>query len=100
MDKVYFGDFHEYVIGQINDIEHIDLESYTTEWFLIRYLKKITKLTIEGNLEPRRIEGQMRSLIRFYVDNIDENSELGDRCIKIHNKYRATILKQQSSKYN
>ena len=100
MDKIYFGDFHEYVTGQINDIEHIDLESYTTEWFLIRYLKKITKLTIAGNLEHRSIEGPMRSLIRFYVDNIDENSELGERCIKIHNKYRATILKQQSSKYN
>ena len=100
MNKIYFGDFHEYVTDQINDIEHIDLESYTTEWFLIRYLKKITKLTIEGNLEYRRIEGPMRSLIRFYVDNIDENSELGERCIKIHNKYRATILKQQSSKYN
>jgi len=100
MKKIYVGDFHLYVVEHIKDLEHPDLESYTTEWFLIRYLKKITKLTIAGNLEYSRIEGPMRSLIRFYVDNIDEQSELGERCIKIHNKFRAVILKQQSSKYS
>jgi hypothetical protein len=100
MNKIYVGDFHEYVTEQIRDLENPDLESYTTEWFLIRYLKKITKVTIEGNLEYTRIEGPMRSLIRFYVDNVDESSELGERCIKIHNKFRSIILKQQSSKYS
>lgn len=100
MKKIYFGDFHLFVVQQIKDIEKTDIESYTTEWFLIRYLKKITKLTIAGNLENSRIEGVMRALIRFYVDNVDERSELGERCIKIHNKYRATILKQQTSKYS
>ena len=100
MKKIYFGDFHEYVVDQIKDIERVEIESYTTEWFLIRYLKKITRLTVAGNLENTRIEGLMRALIRFYVDNVDERSELGERCIKIHSKYRATILKQQTSKYS
>lgn len=100
MKKIYFGDFHNYVVEHISDLEGPDLESYTTEWFLVRYLKKITKITIEGNLEYTRVEGSMRSLIRFYVDNVEDPSELAERCIKIHNKYRATILKQQSSKYS
>jgi hypothetical protein len=100
MKKVYFGDFHDYVMEHINDIQNPDLESYTTEWFLLRYLKKITKVTIEGNLDYMRVEGPMRALIRFYVDNIDESSDLADRCIKIHTKYKAAILKQQSSKYS
>ncbi len=100
MRIVYFGDFHLYVMEHIKEIEKEDIESYTTEWFLIRYLKKITKLTIEGNLEYSRVEGPMRSLIRFYVDNIDEQSELAERCIKIHNKYRALLRKKQSSKYS
>lgn len=100
MKKIYFGDFHHYVLEHIKEIESADIESYTTEWFLVRYLKKITKITIEGNLEYSRVEGSMRSLIRFYVDNIDEQSEIAERCIKIHNKYRTTILKQQSSKYS
>jgi hypothetical protein len=100
MKKIYFGDFHQYVTNHIKDIENPDLESYTTEWFLVRYLKKITKITIEGNLEYSRVEGTMRSLIRFYVDNVDESSELGERCIKIHNEYRSLLRKKQSSKYS
>ncbi len=100
MKEIYFGDFHDYVLEHIRDIEGPDLESYTTEWFFIRYLKKITKITIEGNLKYTRVEGPMRSLIRFYVDNIEEQSELGERFIKIHNKYRALLLRKQSSKYS
>ncbi len=100
MKKIYFGDFHNYVNEHIKEINYDEIEPYTTEWFLLRYLKKITKITVEGNLEYSRVEGSMRSLIRFYVDNIEEPSELAERCIKIHHKYRATILKQQSSKYS
>lgn len=98
MKTFYFGDFHEYVVGQIKELESIEIESHSTEWFLIRYLKKISKVTIEGNLEYSRVEGLMRALIRFYVDNIDEHSDLGDRCIKIHDKFRATLRQQQTSK--
>jgi hypothetical protein len=100
MRQIYFGDFHDYVLEHIKDIESNELDSYTTEWFLVRYLKRITKVTIAGNLEHSRVEGLMRSLIRFYVDNVEEQSDLGERCLKIHNKYRTTIRKQQSSKYS
>lgn len=99
MKKIYFGDFHHYVIEQIKDIEDIEIEPYSMEWFLIRYLRKITKVTVEGNLEYTRVEGLMRGLIRFYVDNIDEHSDLGDRCLKIHDKYRATLRHQQTAKH-
>ena len=100
MKKIYFGHFHEYLVEQIKDIERTEIEPHTIEWFLVRYLKKIAKVTVVGNLENTRVEGLMRALIRFYVDNIDERSDLGERCIKIHNKYRATILQQQTSKYS
>ncbi len=98
MRKIYFGDFRIYVLGQIKEMQKVEIEAYTTEWFLIRYLNKITKIT-EGSLEYTRVEGPMRSLIRFYVDNIEEKSELGERCIKIHNEYRNLLRKKQSSKY-
>lgn len=100
MKKIYFGDFHQFVLEHIKAIEKTDVESYTTEWFLLRYLKKITKITVAGNLEYSSLEGPMRSLIRFYIDNIDEHSDLGDRCLKIHDQYRTVIRKNQSSKYN
>ena len=98
MRKIYFGDFRVYVIEHIKEIQKNEIEAYTTEWFLIRYLKRITKVT-EGRCEYTRVEGPIRSLIRYYVDNIDEQSELGDRCRKIHEQYRKILLEKQSSKY-
>tara|TARA_R110000782_G_scaffold13730_13_gene40328 strand:- start:2786 stop:3085 length:300 start_codon:yes stop_codon:yes gene_type:complete len=99
MKKIYFGDFRLYVIKHIKEIEKTEIESYTTEWFLIRYLKKITKVA-DGNIEYNIVEGPIRSLIRFYVDNIDEKTELGDRCKKIHLEYRKLLRQKQSSKYS
>lgn len=98
MHKIYFGDFHTYVSGHIRDIQRHEIEAYTTEWFLIRYLKKIAKVTA-GRTESFRVEGPVRSMIRFYVDNIDAKSELGNRCKKIHNEYRKLLYQKQSSKY-
>ena len=98
MRKIYFGDFRHYVMGHIKEIQKLEVEAYTLEWFLLRYLKKITKVA-EGNKEYIYIEGSIRSLIRFYVDNVDENSELGERCIKIHQEYRKLLRENQSSKY-
>ena len=98
MRKIYFGDFRVYVIEHIKEIQQNEVEAYTIEWFMIRYLKKITKVT-EGRTEYTKVEGPIRSLIRFYVDNIDEQSELGERCRKIHEQYRKLLLEKQSSKY-
>ena len=99
MRKIYFGDFRVYVLGHIKEIQKAEIDAYTTEWFLIRYLNKITKVT-DGSIEYIHVEGPIRSLIRFYVDNIDEKSELGERCKKIHSEYRKLLRNKQSSKYN
>lgn len=99
MRKIYFGDFQLYVKEHIKEIQKDEIGAYTIEWFLIRYLKKITRVT-EGTKEYIHVEGPIRSLIRFYVDNIDEQSELGDRCKKIHEEYRKLLREKQSSKYN
>jgi len=37
----------------------------------------------------------MRSLIRFYVDNIEESSDMGERCIAIYEQYRKTLRENQ-----
>ncbi len=98
MRKIYFGDFRLFVLGHIKEIQKVEIEAYTTEWFLLRYLRKITKVT-EGSKEYILVEGSVRSMIRFYVDNIDEESDLGDRCKKIHNEYRKLLREKQSPKY-
>lgn len=99
MRKIYFGDFQLYIKEHIKEIQKDEIEAYTIEWFLVRYLKRISKVT-EGKKEYTFVEGPVRSLIRFYVDNIDEQSELGERCRKIHHEYRKLLREKQSSKYN
>ena len=86
MREVYFGEFRLIVIAHIREIAALNPQSHTTEWFLLNYLKRIAQ-----NANPPaargRVENCMRGLIRFYVDNIEENSPLGERCRSIHAAY-------------
>ena len=86
MREVYFGEFRLIVIEHIREIEALNPRIHTIEWFLLKYLKRIAQ-----NANPPASRGQMencmRGLIRFYVDNIEENSPLGERCRSIHAAY-------------
>ena len=64
----------------------MNYESDSIEWFLLKYLRRIVNAT-EGDNAPGRVEGA----IRFYIDNLDEQSELVDHCIKIYEAYRKTL---------
>ena len=90
MREIYFGDFRIYVIEHIKAIEAQNPEYQSTEWFLLRYLSKIEKSS-NSLTTPDKVEGCMRGLIRFYVDMIDEDSALGDRCKKVYAEYRKTL---------
>lgn len=95
MREIYFGDFRAFVIQHIKKIEKLDYEADSIEWFLLRYLRRLVKST-EINDAPGRVEGTMRSLVRFYIDNIDPQSELGDQCMKIYEEYRKTLRNSQT----
>ena len=92
--ELYLGDFRVFVIERIRLIEQQEFESHSTEWFLLKYLRRIVKTT-EAPIRAGRIAGAVRALMRFYIDNVDEHSELGDQCIKIYNEYRKTIRTRQ-----
>ena len=96
MREIYFGDFRSYVIQHIRHIDTIDYEIDSIEWFLLKYLRRVVAST-ESESGPGRVEGCMRSLVRFYVDNIDERSELGDQCMKIYDEYRKTLRHSQTT---
>ena len=96
MRTVYFGDFRVYVIGHIKAIETQNPEYQSTEWFLLRYLSRLEKRS-NPPTTAGKVEGCIRGLIRFYVDMIDEDSELGDRCKKIYAKYRETLRYSQEN---
>lgn len=86
MREVYFGEFRLIVIEHIRDIEALNPPSYTTEWFLLKYLRRIAQHA-NPPASRGRMNNCMRGLIRFYVDNIEENSPLGARCRSIHAAY-------------
>ena len=97
MREIYFGDLRVYVREHIKQIETANFELDSTEWFLLRYLRRLVK-SMESGDGPGRVEGSMRSLVRYYVDNIAEKSELGDRCMKIYDEYRKTLRSSQTKK--
>ncbi len=96
MREIYFGDFRIYVIEHIKAIEAQNPEYQSTEWFLLRYLSKIEKSS-NPPTTPGKVEGCMRGLIRFYVDMIDEDSALGDRCKNVYAEYRKTLRFSQDN---
>ena len=95
MKDIFFGDFRKFVIQYVILIDKQSFDVDSIEWFLLKYLRRVVK-----NTEPEdaagRVESSMRSLMRFYVDNIDEKSETGDHCIKIYEEYRKTLRHSQT----
>jgi hypothetical protein len=84
--EIYFDELRMIVIQHIREIEASDPENQSIEWYLLKYLKRITKNTLPPTI-PGRMENSMRGFIRFYVDNIDEQSVLGERCRNIYDAY-------------
>jgi len=96
MREIYFGDLRIMVNGYIRQIDDNNPETHSAEWFLLKYLKRIVK-TAEPPARPGQVEGAVRSLVRFYVDNIDEKSELGRICVNIYDQYRKILRDTQAS---
>jgi hypothetical protein len=94
MRNIYFDSLRVMVCEYTKQISKTDPESHSTEWFLLKYLKRIEKKT-QPPSSIGQVEGTIRSMVRFYVDNIDEKSELGDICVKIYNEHRKVLREYQ-----
>ena len=90
MAEIYFDELRLIVIRHIREIEAMEPEHQSTEWYLLKYLNRITK-NITLPTTAGRMENCMRGFIRFYVDNIDEQSLLGERCRNIYDVYKKTL---------
>lgn len=94
MREIYFDDLRLMVAGYIREIDNTSPQNSSIEWFLLRYMKRIVKAT-ESPAQSGRVEGTVKALVRFYVDNIDEKSETGRICINIYEQYRKTLRDSQ-----
>ncbi len=90
MSEIYFGDFRIVIIEHIREIESQTPEFQSTEWFLLKYLRRIEKNTNSPS-SIGEMENSIRALVRFYVDTIEKKSPLGDRCVRIYEEYRKTL---------
>lgn len=97
MKEVYFGDFRTFVIQQMKELEKTDYELDSVEWFLLKYLRRVVQSSEAETNAYGKVEGSMRALVRFYIDNIDEHSELGDQCVTIYENYRKTLRESQTT---
>ena len=94
MPDVYFGDFRNVVLNHYREIMAENPGYQSTEWFLLRYLRRVEKNTSPPTT-PEKVENSMRAFIRFYVDMIDEKSPLAERCIKIYEEYKKTLRERR-----
>ena len=94
--KVYFGDFHVLVCEHQREIQQQDPEAYSPEWFLLRYLTRIMKAT-QGTAELWQVQSSINSLVRFYLDNIEQDSEHGRMCQSIYLAFRKTMKENRES---
>jgi hypothetical protein len=86
--QTHFDEFRLVVATQIKELVALRPDADTTEWYLLKYFRRIHKKVIVSN-SAREIENPMCALIRFYVDSIDEGSELEQRCKRVlqsHNR--------------
>ncbi len=93
MSDIYFGEFRLIVIQHIKEIEAQNPEYQSIEWFSIRYLKRIVK-NANPPTTPGKMRNSIRALVRFYVDMIDEESELGERCRRVNEEYRKALRRE------
>ena len=91
MKEVYYGDFRVVVVEHIRRIEVSDPEAYSTPWFLLKYLRRLERFTLETDAQ-HQVQSSVRSLLRFYLDQLQEASELGQVCNDIFEAYRRSRL--------
>lgn len=94
MREIYFDDLRQMVNEYIHELDASSPPNSSTEWFLLKYFRRIARSTLSPS-RPGQVEGAMKALVRFYVDNIDEKTRSGDMCINIYEKYRKTLRDSQ-----
>lgn len=95
MREIYFDELRHMVNEYIHELDAESPPNSSTKWFLLKYLKRIAKAALSPT-RPGQVEGAVKAMVRFYVDNIDEKTRSGDMCLNIYEKYRKTLRDSQA----
>jgi hypothetical protein len=88
--QTHFDEFRIVVVEQIGELTALRPEAQTTEWYSLKCLRRVHKKVIVST-SPREVENTIRALIRFYLDAIDEGSELELRCKNVLQSHRCSL---------
>ena len=86
--QTHFDEFRVVLTRHIKELTASHPGAQTTPWYLLKYLRRIQR-KVAVSTTPREVENTIRALIRFYLDAIDEESELDQRCrevLKFHRR--------------
>ena len=83
-------ELRELLQRHVRELERSYPERHTREWFFLRYVKRVHKRAHDDDT-PRACLSAMRGLTRYYVDSIDEDSELGKRFEEILECHRYAL---------
>ncbi|MEM7540438.1 MAG: hypothetical protein AAF384_02510 [Pseudomonadota bacterium] len=85
-----FLEFRETLERHIKEMERDYPERYTTDWYFMRYLKRIDMHAHRVD-SPRDVSGSMRGLLRFYVDSVEPGSTLAERFEEVLDAHRFAL---------
>ncbi len=85
-----FLEFREVLARHIKEMEAEYLERDSIDWYLLRYLKRISKRAMSTSA-PNEVNAPVRGLIRFYVDSIDTGTAQEQRCEEVIEFHRRAV---------
>jgi hypothetical protein len=92
----HFDEFRVVLVRHIKELTATRPEAQTTEWYLLKYMRRIHR-KVNVSTSPREIENTIRALIRFYLDAIDDGSELDERCREVLKFHHRSLRLQRNS---
>lgn len=85
-----FIEFRELVTRHVREVEQRQPEELSTEWFFLRYLRRLRNRAM-GYDSPRDCMALMRGMTRYYVDEVEADSELARRFEEILECHRFAL---------
>jgi hypothetical protein len=88
--QAHFDEFRLVVVRQIRELSRRRPADQSTEWYLLKYLRRI-HAKVAVSTSPRDVENAVRALMRFYLDTVEDGSELEMRCKEVFKSHRRSL---------
>ncbi len=94
--QTHFDEFRVVVVRHIRELDAAGAELQSTEWYLLKYLRRVHKKTV-ASTSPREVENTIRALLRFYVDQVDKGTLLEQRVKEVLASHRRSLRLERRS---